>query len=330
MTTTQGPEPQRWTERPDGERSVEAVLGAALRRARAATTPPEAVYARVQRVPGRRAPAVRPYRWRVAMVTVAALLAVAGSVGAARQPLRRWAVRHRFISPPPVAAAREAAVRAPRTPAAREPEAPPIVAPPALAEALAAGTAPPPPVLAPLAVPTAVSSDVPSPAAEEARLLAGAFRALRAQARADAALAALDDYDRRFPAGLLRGEARLARVEALLALGAPADALALLDAWEAAGVELPRRARVARGELRAEGGRCAEAALDFNVVLAGAESDEAGGRALHGLASCAHLAGDDATAVAALTRYLEGHPRGPQAAAAREALARLRTRPQAP
>jgi hypothetical protein len=207
------------------------------------------------------------------------------------------------------------------------------VAPPPLAQALVAEAAAP--VGAPIpALRPAVQAGPPpvsqvvveSPAAEEARLLNAAFHALRAESRAASALAALDDYERRFPVGLLRREARLARVEALLALREGAAALAVLDPLDADGTALPRSARLARGELRAEAGRCAEAVPDLDAVLASADVDDAGGRALHGLAACALRTGDAAAAVTALTRYIDVHPTGPRAAEAREALSRLGSR----
>jgi hypothetical protein len=140
-----------------------------------------------------------------------------------------------------------------------------------------------------------------------------------------AALAALDDYDRRFPAGLLRAEARLARVDALLRLSRRSEALALLDDWDERGLSLTRSARTTRGELRAAAGRCVEADADFSAVLAaaGATGDALAGSALYGRASCALRAGDEAAASAALTRYLAEHADGPHAIQVREALARL-------
>jgi hypothetical protein len=168
-----------------------------------------------------------------------------------------------------------------------------------------------------------------SPAAEEAAILREVFHGLRTgSAPAEAALAALDDYDRRFPSGLLRVEARVARVEALLALARRAEALALLDVWEAGGP--PRRLRVARGELRAEAGRCADAMEDFDGALGIARADELGARALYGRASCALRTGDDAAAAAALASYLEVQPDGAHAAEARVALARLAARATPP
>jgi hypothetical protein len=338
MTTTRTSEPERWTDRSDGPGTVEDVLGDALRGARAVTTPSDAFCARIEAGLRWREPVVVRSRWRVAAVAAVALLAVGGSVGAARGPLRAWATRHAFLAPEPAKetpetkhAARAVEARVP------EPQPEPIVAPPALMDALVAEAAPLPemprarPAVGPVAAPpTPESAVVESPAAEEARLLNAAFHALRAESRADAALAALDDYERRFPSGLLGREARLARVEALLALGERARALAVLDPLDADGAALPRAARVARGELRVEAGRCAEAAPDFAAALASSDEGDAGARALHGLASCALRTGDAPAAVAALTRYLEVHPSGAHAAEAREALARLSAGSRAP
>jgi hypothetical protein len=336
MMTKRAPDPERWTDRSGGS-SVEAVLGAALRRAQAATLPSEALYLRLEAGLERgtaSAPAI--HRWRVAVVTLAALLALGTSVGAARGPLRAWAEREGLVAPrlaPPAPVVEP--TRRPRTVVdqlAQEPD--PIEAPLSLAEALAARTTreatmpsrPPGPMTraAPIGPPIEV------PGAEEARLLEGAFRSLRSEARPAAALAALDDYDRRFPSGLLGHEARLARVEALLSLGERGQALALLDRLAATGDALPRSARVARGELRAEAGRCLEAGRDFDVVLAASSDDDAGGRALYGRASCALRAGDEATAAAALSRYVDEHPAAPNATAAREALAGLAARAASP
>jgi hypothetical protein len=370
MTTTHFPEPERWTDRLAGGASAEDRLGAVLRGARLVTAPAEALLARVDagfvlddaRVVG-------GFRWRFALAAVVVVLAGGGTVGAARGPLRVWAERHGLVVPAaPSPAARE--VRpAPRRTAARAVAPSLVVEPPGtVAPSLAAeppgtvapslaveppGTVAPslvvePPVAAvalvdepaaaraPLA--RAPSSRAPhpalaaateSPAAEEAAILRDVFHDLRAGVTpADRTLAALDDYDRRFPSGLLRAEARVARVEALLALGRRADGLALLDGWKAG--DLPRRLRVARGELRAEAGRCADAATDFDVAVGIARDDELGGRALYGRASCALRTGDDAAAAAALAAYLDAQPDGPHTAEARRALERLAARSAPP
>jgi len=255
MMTTHVPDPERWTDRPDDSSSVEDLLSAAFRRAREATLPSEALCARLEAGTERRAPAAPGiHRWRVATVALAALLVLGTSVGAARGPLRAWAGRHGFLASP-AQPSPEASRRPRRVAQTRAPEAAPIEAPPALAEALAVAAPSGPLVSGPTPRPAPVEAPgIEAPAAEEARVLGSVFRALRAEAgRAEAALAALDDYDRRFPAGLLRDESRLARVEALLALGRPAAARSLLEAWEAEGVPMPRAARDALAGLRIPG-----------------------------------------------------------------------------
>jgi len=174
---------------------------------------------------------------------------------------------------------------------------------------------------------TAVSPavDVSSPpkdaAAEEAALMARVFRALRTEHNAAAALAALEEHDRRFPTGALGHEARVARTEALVALGKGAEALVLVDGYESAS--LPRSLRLARAEWRSAGERCAEAVMDFDAVLARGADDSLGERALYGRASCGLAQGDTVRARSDLERLLATHPNGRFSADARHALARL-------
>lgn len=82
----------------------------------------------------------------------------------------------------------------------------------------------PPPVVesppaAPLPAPPAPKLRTPAPAPStlgaESKLLMTALRQLRVEADPDAALATLDDYEGRFPAGALKKEAAAAREEAL-------------------------------------------------------------------------------------------------------------------
>ena len=109
-----------------------------------------------------------------------------------------------------------------------EPSAPAAVVPPALARpAKVAQSAPPEP---PVVAPALVEAEAPAPAAhvvkapsslrlqEEAALLAEVQGALRS-GQGNVALAKLESYDRRFPAGMLRAEADAARVFALCAAG---------------------------------------------------------------------------------------------------------------
>jgi tetratricopeptide (TPR) repeat protein len=151
-------------------------------------------------------------------------------------------------------------------------------------------------------------------------MLADVFRELRSRGDASAALRALDDYDRQFPAGGLQSEARVARAEALLALDRRRDALPLLEGLEQAGFAPTRDLRVARGELLAEAGQCERAIGDFDAVVAVGDGDAVGGRALYARASCRLRAGAVELAREDLRRYLVTHPDGPSAAGARRAL----------
>jgi hypothetical protein len=115
--------------------------------------------------------------------------------------------------------------------------------------------------------PVATREPEPSALAHESRLLARALAELRAKGNYASVLATLDEYDARFPTGVLRSEATLARLDALVAMGKSAAALALLDE---ATIRGPRALEllVLRGELRAAAGRHAEAIQDFDRVLA--------------------------------------------------------------
>jgi hypothetical protein len=329
-------EPERWTERSPAGVSIEDAMGAALRVARAAVSPSEALLSRVDLGFSLHGPARRAaFRWRLALAALVVLLAAAETVGATHGSLRAWASRHGLVAPSvPSPASRPAAQRKSHASVAAPDLAPapsatpdvvPVAAPPAPSIVVAEPEASRRPAIQPARTTRApVDDEAPVPAAEEARLLQLVFHELRSEtSAADIALTTLDDYDRRFPSGLLRGEARLARVEALLALGRRAEALAVLEAWREGGVALTRRARVTRGELRGDVGRCADADGDFAAVLTTSPDDEWAGRALYGRASCALRSGDGATATAALTRYLAAHPDGPHASEARDALARL-------
>src|SRR5207302_8102054 len=136
--------------------------------------------------------------------------------------------------------------------AARAPEAPPAPAtPPPIAAppAPAAGVTQPSP---PVAAPPFAAKDT------EAHILAQARSLLRQKTDPRGALAALDRYAQRFPHGVLEDEALRTRIEATMALPDPRAALALLDAKDtfrgAPGADL----LIARAELRANAGRCAD------------------------------------------------------------------------
>jgi hypothetical protein len=348
------PEPERWCERSTRPTAAENTIGAAFRRVREATEPSEAALERLAwRMDRPPRPTTRAQLVvRVALAT-ALVMAMGGAVGAA---LKKW--RHSVTasgqapaSDGTVGSSRSVKVRRGQRPAsigdtsvtgapaaAESTLVPPLDAPPVAAPTVGG---PPvqevprspsvtPPATAPVhgsihgpvhdlaraAAPPVHADDANS----ETRLLGNAFRKLRSDGDAASALRSLDQYDHRFPNGMLRSEARIARAEALMTLDRGAEALPLLEGIEEEGGALTRNVRITRGELLVEDGRCANALRDFNAILASTDEDAAGGRALYGRASCALLAGDIAAARRDLQRYLLRHPDGGFATAARHAL----------
>jgi tetratricopeptide (TPR) repeat protein len=164
-------------------------------------------------------------------------------------------------------------------------------------------------------------AEAPSSLAQESGLLGAALAAVRTDRNYTAALATLDAYDAEFPNGALRGEAALARLDALLALGQSGAALRLLDGHgrgQVPGHEMdgPRAAEmlVVRGELRAGVGRYEEAIDDFDRALALPAGRSLEERALYGRLSCRARVGDAAGASQDLQDYLVKFPDGPRAA----------------
>jgi hypothetical protein len=172
-------------------------------------------------------------------------------------------------------------------------------APPEREQTPAAGTEPPP-----------VSAIAGDSVAGEASELAEALRALRAERDPARALAILERNEQRFPAGPLRREATLARVEALASLGRQADALAVLDGITVAGGEPERALALLRAELRAAARRCNEAINDFSHALAGEGTDELAARAFYGRGGCRLQSGDYLGARADFENYQRQFPNG--------------------
>jgi len=356
-TPDEMPEPSRWSDSSSQTGTAEHAIGTAFRRVREATLPSDTAVASVgRRLNAEAQPARARLIWRLA-IAAALIMATGGAVGAA---LHRWR-RAEAVLPDAVAPGADARSGAARSHRRRRHPATGVVEPAESAEVEVSAEAPPPsaapgPVApAPEPAPPVVVAAPPAPArapvasapaqvapsaaeahrparehraAEEASesvgaaIIADAFRDLRSRGDAAAALRSLDEYDRRFPDGVLRAESRVARVEALLTLDRRAEALRLLEAAGPGGA-LTRDVRVTRGELLVESDRCADAVRDFDAVLAARDGDPAGGRALYGRASCRLRRGDTPGARADLTRYLSLHAGGPSAAAARRALAAL-------
>ena len=157
-----------------------------------------------------------------------------------------------------------------------------------------------------------VRSDVVT---QEAGLLRQALSALRRDHDAKRALALLDDYDRHFGQGALALEATSARAQALLQLGDNIHALEILDRLPLRQEGHTGELRVIRGELRSLSGRCPDALLDFDAVLAAPHGNAADkvARALFGRASCRTRTGDLLGAEQDRQRYLKEFPQGPAA-----------------
>jgi tetratricopeptide (TPR) repeat protein len=150
-----------------------------------------------------------------------------------------------------------------------------------------------------------------------------ALRALNVDRDGQAALAALDAYQRDFPTGTFRKEAFAARVDALILLGRRDEALSEL---ESAGTgtlrQMPRGAELCllRGELLKERGDCVAAMATFDQALDEGPAALAE-RALWGRAGCRAAVGRAEESRADLEQYLRLFPHGIFAKKVRAALA---------
>ncbi len=340
------PEPERWSERASGG-SAEDQIGATFRRIQSATEPSSLASTRWAREA--MAPLPRGAGPRLGAIAIVATLLVGGGAVAGvawHAAVTNARARAPGADAPTPAGTRRAASRRAMLPAT-EP-APPAqellsVPEPAVAPAMEplpgprpAQTPRAPSRIARLAAPAAPASSPatePPPAAttegqpeghDETQLLASAFRHLRNEGDATAALAALDERQRRFGAGALAAEAALARVEALLLLGRAADALPVLVAIRGARAGQTPEVRATRAELLARSQRCDEAAPDFDALLAPGAPAATRERALYARASCGLQSARPLGAVPDLESYLAEFPDGRAATHVRAALERLR------
>lgn len=120
----------------------------------------------------------------------------------------------------------------------------------------------------------------------EAQSLADAMARWRRAGDGAAALTLLEAHDKRFPAGVLGVEAKVARAEILLALGRGSSALAVLDVLTLDDLPRGRELATVRGELRAWAGRCGDARADLAKVRSLGAGDGLGMRAAAALAKC--------------------------------------------
>lgn len=233
---------------------------------------------------GQRRLGVGGTRFLLAGAVAAALLLVASGVAVSRGWLGRvdWWPRSRptaeVVKPPSPARARVAH----RLPVAPRPG--PDVAPPAVP--IVAEPIHPPRSHRAARPPAVVASAAPSPALAEVTQMRDALKRLRADRDPAGALPLLDDYDRRFPAGLLHDEVSAMRIEALMALDRTGEALERVEALPDSLLARWPRLRVARGELRANHGRCLDAMADFAALLSLPPDDEIRRRAEAGRDAC--------------------------------------------
>jgi hypothetical protein len=184
----------------------------------------------------------------------------------------------------------------------------PSLVPPPPASTSAAEPAPPPVVIPPPR-PAPSAASPASLLAEESRALEPALTALRRERNPQKALVLLDAYASSFPHGTLGLEARVARVDAHLALGQKDEALALLERLPLERVGRGGELRLVRAELRAARDP-ASALRDFDTVLASGPSAAHEERALHGRATARTATGDVDGARADAARYLAKYPNG--------------------
>ena len=142
----------------------------------------------------------------------------------------------------PTAVAAPAPRAAPLAPMVRREKAAEPAPAPLVTAALATIAARPAPVPPPAVAEEPPSEPAPSLADETAAL--DAVRVAAQSSGAAAALGLLDAYDRRFSSGSLRAEAAVLRVEALLAAGRRADAVAFATRQISADPESAHAARL--------------------------------------------------------------------------------------
>lgn len=265
-----------------------------------------------------------PARRRLRELTVVVVMMLAGSslALAALGTAEWWSERRAMPHAPSLPAASVASVvprRATRTlavppspePAAAVDEGPSVDEPAAIV-----------PVSPRSSASARASADSSALAAETAALERVLIK-LRRERDAQGALTLLDESQALFARGSLALEAQVARIDALLALGRKADALALLERLPFAQVGRGGELRLVRAELRAESD-CARALSDFDVLVTQALASPLAERALYGRAACELNVGDRRQAEHDLEQYLARFPHGRFASEVQARLTRLK------
>ena len=238
----------------------------------------------------------------VRLVAIGVVIGVAGAAAA------QWTVERWFAAAqqPVVVGSAPVGSSSPRVPRPALPR--PAAAPAATLEPAPARLVSEPAPNAPFPVPAAAPS---SRLAQEAASLSAALSALKAGGKDNArgALRAIDQHLQAFPRGTLELEARVARVDALLALGRRQDARRELSALPLESVGRKFELRLIRAELWADDD-CRAALSDFQVLIGEPLPSAWAERALFGRGACLLKLGDRAAAQRDFARYLERFPSG--------------------
>ncbi len=283
----------RWSD--GGGDSLDARLGELFRKVSA---PEPLGGVELARVAARLRPSVvprtRPFHYAVLLAT--GMLAGTG-FALASYGVQRWMDAPK-VAPPAQLPATEPSLPAPQKGSMRpSPGTPPVAAEPSPSPASTA------------AAPAAFPEESRGSLGRESELLARALAKLRREHDARGALALLDEHARDFPAGSLRLEADVARVDALLALGRSAEALGMLERLPIDRLGRGAELRVLRGELHAQRDP-ASAITDFTRALEADLAPELAERALYGRAGSYLRVGNEPRGRTDLEAYLARFPNG--------------------
>lgn len=151
----------------------------------------------------------------------------------------------------------------------------------------------------------------------ESQLIAKAAQILRAQQNPEQALALLEEHAKTFSPPALADEARLLRIEALIAAQHTEQALTLLQKTDAPRTDTQR---LVEAQLLAQLQQCGEALKKLEPLTVLTVSATVQEQALISRAACASVVGDFAGSQQALQHYLERFPSGRFAEQARQRL----------
>jgi hypothetical protein len=315
---------RRWVHEQGGD-ELDAHLGDVFRSLESESSLPPPALAAVERRLLRGPEASRRRPLRAAPLVLAVLTAGASAALANWALPPGWNVQQLFAparpaAPAPVhhAAPAKPVARVPKEAARTEVVVPTAVTESVITEPSTAASAPR--ALAAPAVRTETTevTATPSELALESEQLQKALARLRRDRDPQGALLLLDEYQSRYPRGVLSLEAAVARVDALLILGRRSEALERLSRLPLERVGRRNELQLVRGELYSDRD-CNRAIADFSAVLSLDGNGPFAERALYGRAMC-RLRQSDPSATNDLRSYLARYPNGRFADAVRQQL----------